>query len=122
MNLGRILVVIILVALGLSGCASKDGRFYPWWAKPPSLDFTPPPGPPEFQQGFRDGCESGFKGYSQHYNKIWWKFRQDPDLRNNPVYYKIWKDAYSHCAAFANSIADQGIGHYTNRGLFPWGN
>jgi hypothetical protein len=105
------------MAISMSSC--RNGKFYPAWAKPLSLDIADAPeGSPIYQQGYRDGCESGFKGYSQPYNKVWWKFRQDPKLRGNPVYYKIWKDAYSYCAAYALSASMNGIGNVDKSGIW----
>lgn len=109
----RYTLLLFLLAPALGGC-------YPWWAKPYSLDLDdPPPGPPEYQQGYKDGCESGFKAYSAHYNKVWWEFKQDPKLRNNITYYKVWKDAYAYCAAFANSAYGHGLWNYNISGGTP---
>lgn len=106
----------LLFILLLSGC----GVVYPFWAKPYALNMDEgPEGPPEYRQGYRDGCQSGFKAYSSQYNKVWWKFKQDPALRQNPVYYRIWKDAYAYCAAYANSADGQGVANQGKLGILP---
>ena len=111
MGMNRRILIIILLMFGLTSCS--DGKLYPFWAKAASLRIHDgPPGPPNYRQGYKDGCESGFKAYSQHYNKVWWEFRQDKNLRQDPVYYQIWKDAYSYCASFANSAGLHGLGNY----------
>ena len=79
------------------------------WAKPTSLNLEPPPGPPEYQQGYVDGCHSGWKGYATQFNKFWGKYRQDPELAQNPVYYQIWKDAYAFCSAYAMTTGETGL-------------
>jgi hypothetical protein len=37
---------------------------------PPSVQIEPPPGPPEFQQGYKDGCTSGIAAYGSQYYKL----------------------------------------------------
>lgn len=59
----------------------------------------PPPGPPNYQQGMIDGCQTalaalgnGLYGYMHagvHYDV-------DAALNDN-VYYKAWKDGYFYC-------------------------
>ncbi|MCD6034979.1 MAG: hypothetical protein K0R63_720 [Rickettsiales bacterium] len=116
----RVPLVIALVACVFMLSACTKGRFNPFWAKPYSFEMrNPPPGPPEYQQGYMDGCESGYKGYGTQYNKVWWELRQDPKYRNNPMYYQMWKDAYAYCAAAANSMAMHGVGNYSNDGWIP---
>lgn len=115
----RLLTVLALTLLLGSATACKNGQFYPFWAKTYALDiWDAPDGPPIYQQGYRDGCESGFKGYGTHYNKVWWSFKQDEKYRNDPVYYQIWKDAYAHCAAYAMSAGQQDLGNYDRMGVF----
>jgi len=73
--------------------------------KPASLDIKPPDGPPEYQQGWSDGCESGMAAYTDALPKSFkaYKLKQDPNLRNNKMYYQIWKDAFLYCAIFMES-------------------
>ena len=109
--MNRRIIVIIFIMVGITSCS--DGRIVPIWAKPASLAIHEGPlGPPNYRQGYKDGCESGYKGYGQHYNKVWWQFRQDEKLRDDPVYYQIWKDAYAFCANYANSAASHGLGNH----------
>jgi len=115
----KIFLMIMILTIATTSCSYKKGRFYPFWAKAASLKMMePPPGPPEYQQGYMDGCESGFKGYSKPYNQIWWRFRQDPVLRQNDTYLKVWRDSYFYCAAYALSIAQHGISNFNKSGVF----
>jgi len=94
----------------LGGCTN----FHWQWGgtKPPTLRMDqPPPGPPEYQQGYMDGCSSGYSGYANDVTKLFHDWKQDPHLAANPVYYQIWKDAYSYCANYG-MMAD----------LHGWGN
>ena len=105
----RILLLVIL-AVPLSACTSFHSDL--GWGKPTELDMEPPPGPPIYQQGFRDGCESGLSGYSSGGNKFFWKWKQDPQLSENKIYYQIWKDAYSYCALYAMMDGEHGLGNW----------
>lgn len=100
-------VALLTVLFCITGCTSGHMDFN--WAKPVHLDMTPPDGPPEYQQGYVDGCNSGWKAYTTTFNKVWGKYEQDPYLAQNPVYYQIWKDAYAYCSAYAMSNGEHGI-------------
>jgi len=109
-----------LVGLSLSGCE----HFYiepSLKAKPWSLDMEPPPGPPEYQQGYRDGCQSGWSGYASQFSKVFFTYKQDTALAQKPIYYQIWKDAYSYCRTQAMMAGLHGYGNYGDRGAVPIG-
>lgn len=101
------LMIFFSLVYGLTGCTQWHSEFN--WAKPASLSMQPPPGSPEYQQGYVDGCNSGWKAYSTQFNKVWGSFKQDPNLVLNPTYYRVWKDAYAYCAAYANSVGNLGL-------------
>ena len=84
----------------------------PGWAKPADFNMDPPEGPEIYQQGYRDGCESGFSGYANSFNKMFWTWKQDPELAQNEVYYQIWKDAYSYCATWGMMADEHGLGNW----------
>ncbi len=93
-------VLCLLLLTLLCACTGKDGAFD--LRKPYSLDLTPPKGPPEYEQGWTDGCESGMQVYSYDFYKLIlaFKFRLDPELRRNRMYYQVWKDAFLYCAIY----------------------
>lgn len=103
------LVTIILIASQLSACKYYHSSIQ--WVRPPELDMTPPPGPKIYQQGWTDGCTSGFKGYGASFTKMFYKFQQDPELVQNPLYYQIWKDAYMYCSNYAMASDMHGLGN-----------
>lgn len=92
----KILGLVLMIAL--TGCESM--HMDPGFAKPFHLDLTPPEGPPNYQQGYVDGCKSGWSGYSTGFNKTFYSYYQDPAKVKDPVYYQVWKDAYAYCAAY----------------------
>lgn len=93
-------IIGFMVGALLSGCTGAGGSLD--LRKPISLNLEPPPGPPEYRQGWADGCESGMNVYSADFYKLLksFEFKQDPNLRNNRVYYQVWKDAYLYCALY----------------------
>ena len=97
--------------LWLNGCSNLS-MFNVGWARPAEFDITPPPGPEIYQQGYKDGCESGFSGYSNSFNKMFWEWKQDPELAQNKVYYQIWKDAYAYCALWGMMADEHGLGNW----------
>lgn len=103
------ILFIIIVPLICTSCTGKNGTFD--MTKPYSLDLTPPDGPPIYQQGWSDGCESGLSAYSGNFYKFMrvYDYKQDARLRTNKMYYQVWQDAYVYCAVFSMNITNEGI-------------
>ncbi len=97
--------LLIISAMLCVACTGKDGTLD--LRKPYTLDLTPPLGPYEYEQGWTDGCESGSNAYTHDFYKgiKAFKFKQDPELRDNRMYYQAWKDAFLYCAIFWESVS-----------------
>ena len=97
-------LVTLLCVATLAGCTGAYGKMD--LRKPVSLNLTPPPGPPEYEQGWSDGCESGMNAYANPFYKTLkvFEYRQDPELRHNKMYYQVWKDAYFYCAVLFEGV------------------
>ncbi len=67
------------------------------------LMATAPEGPPEYVQGWNDGCESGLATYGNAYYRTFYHFKQDRNLVDNDLYYRTWSDAYNYCRHFTKS-------------------
>lgn len=106
--LGNIFIISVCI-IALSACTGKDGAFD--IRKPYAMDLTPPDGPPEYQQGWSDGCESGSHAYSGGMYKLMGAFelKQDEVLRNNRMYYQVWKDAFLYCSLYWEGVNRMGI-------------
>jgi hypothetical protein len=104
------ILLLLIITVHLNACTYFHVN--PGWAKSPELDMTPPPGPAIYQQGFKDGCESGYSGYAFSGQKLFWHWKQDPALTENKVYYQIWKDAYAYCANYAMIETEMGLGNW----------
>ncbi|NDF12557.1 MAG: hypothetical protein EB060_07090 [Proteobacteria bacterium] len=86
--------MLVIVLLGTSACE----QMYSQLTMPRPWGLTEvPDGPPEFQQGWRDGCDTGIGAYGDSWYKMYHTFKQDANLVKNPSYYRAWKDAYTHC-------------------------
>jgi len=79
----KLIIFIFLTTLGLMGCK-----------RPLFLDDVPP-GPPVYKQGWADGCETALDVIAG--TRLWNKFKQDPKLVKNPMYYKVWHDSFWYC-------------------------
>ena len=82
----------ILIILSLGGCAKPV---------PFRLADTPD-GPPNFKQGWEDGCETGLATESTTFYKSFYKFKQDPYQITDPLYFETWVDAYRYCRDYVD--------------------
>lgn len=98
------IIFILLVCAMLSGCGDwfdRASELSLWEQikrpRPWPLANTPE-GTPMFQKGWNDGCDTGLQVYGNNmYNAAYEGFKQDPNLVDNPEYYRAWKDAYTYC-------------------------
>lgn len=91
----RNLFCIVLFLL-ITACGGNELRpLYPPFLPPP-----PEGGPQEFQQGWRDGCDTGLAAHGTDIYRTAFGFKQDPSLVLNPVYYQAWKDAENYCRTY----------------------
>lgn len=91
--------LLCFIILSLSACQSQSGWFD--YSRPASLDLTPPPGTPEFQQGWTDGCSASLASINTDVNLMLasHKYKIDGDLwSQSPRYKTAWKDAYYFCS------------------------
>jgi hypothetical protein len=106
MNCINKIITLLILCIFSSGC-STFMKIHPG-----GEDIVPPPGPKIYQQGFIDGCESGSSGYKSSLKKMYWTWKQNPELAQNRVYYKIWKDAYAYCAVRGMMNSQHGYGNW----------
>lgn len=88
----------IIIMLSLSACGLGGGEvrpLYPPWLPPP-----PEGGPQEFQEGWRDGCDTGLAAHGTDIYRTAFGFTQNPSLVLNPAYYQAWKDAENFCRTY----------------------
>lgn len=105
------LLVICVVSLQLPGCTFGHSKFK-FGTMAASVNAEPPPGPPIYQKGFRDGFESGYSGYGGSFSKLFYTWKQDPKLVDNEMYYRIWKDAYAYGALLGMMTDEHMLGNW----------
>ncbi|MCE3232041.1 MAG: hypothetical protein K0R98_298 [Rickettsiaceae bacterium] len=87
-------LVYFLSFLLLTGCYNN-----PDFLKPASWLFKqmPDDAPNKYKRGWKDGCETGLSSMTSTTYKTFYSFKQDPKLREDPTYYRTWKDTYDFC-------------------------
>ncbi len=88
--------VVVAVAVLLLASCGVDPINNP---KPLLLDTEVDYGPPEYRQGYTDGCKSALSAYASN---SFIRTQQggvhvDPRYTNNVMYNQIWKDAWNYC-------------------------
>lgn len=107
--------IIIVLTGSISACRSTTGEGFDWTAAA-SFDTSTVVGPPEYVQGWRDGCETGRSAYANHFYKMFLTVKQDEQLAQNPVYYQVWKDAYLYCWFYQETTSSHAWGNFDSGG------
>jgi hypothetical protein len=98
-DLGQVLRYVISFILILTLTACNAPSVFDWFTKPMLLDLRPPPGPPDYQAAYVDGCTTAVQENNQ--NVLALHFRglyKHPDMNNkSPVYRSVWRSAYIFC-------------------------
>jgi hypothetical protein len=105
-------LTLFLMMLALTGCQAFHVSFASFTRPTTLAMMDPPPGSEEYQQGYIDGCKSGYAAYSNNFNKLFYQWTQDWKLAQEPVYYQIWKDAYAYCANYGMMADMHGLGNF----------
>ena len=82
-----------LSVLLLSAC----GHNYITDPEPLLLDTHVDSGPPEYRQGYADGCHTAMAAYGTSYMKSVYKLHKEAKYANNKMYNQAWKDAWNYC-------------------------
>jgi len=56
--------------------------------------------PPEYIQGWKDGCQSGAEASANHLYRFRYKFQQDWKMLDNRLYVNGWENAYNQCRKY----------------------
>lgn len=65
--------------------------------KPLPFYWTVPEGPPEYVQGYNDGCDTGVGAAGGIWYKYMYGFKKDPAMLNNGLYKQGWNEGFSYC-------------------------
>ncbi len=54
-------------------------------------------GPPEYRQGYHDGCRSAMAAYGTSYMKTVYKINKQAQYATSRMYNQAWKDSWNYC-------------------------
>lgn len=78
-------VLLALLALCLTGCRAT------------ALYLVKPSGPPEYQLGWEDGCDTGSAAQGSFMDRMAFGFKKRPELGNNELYKQAWNEGFTYC-------------------------
>jgi hypothetical protein len=81
----RIMLLVMLSLLGLSGC------------RPLFLTYVEPDGPPEYQLGWHDGCDTGISAEGNWRMKLLFGFKKRPEMSVSDQYKTGWNEGFTYC-------------------------
>jgi hypothetical protein len=99
----RLLTVVGLLLL-TSGCR-------PFW-----INVVDPSGPPEYQLGWEDGCDTALSAEGGWDYKLMYGFKKRPEMSANDQYKQGWNEGFTYCrysyaaSKQAGSWSDIGFG------------
>lgn len=65
--------------------------------RPFNLYFVDPSGPPEYQLGWEDGCDSGISAEGSFIYKSMYGFKKRPEMSDNDQYKQAWNEGFTYC-------------------------
>lgn len=107
MKLLKLILIGCVVLGGLSGCKFHGA---PKQIKPGAwiLDQVPEHFPAKLKKAWLDGCNSGMGSMTNSFYRSFYRFQQDPRLRKDVEYYKVWKDTYNFCRHYTYGVIREG--------------
>ena len=96
-------IAILAVLLATASCR-------PFWVM-----MVDPAGPPEYQLGWEDGCDSGLSAEGDWYYKVMYGFKKRPEMAANDQYKQGWNEGFTYCrfslAASKSTGSWDDVGH-----------
>lgn len=65
--------------------------------RPLYLNSIDAPGPPEYQLGWEDGCDTGLGAEGEWYYKVMYGFKKRPEMAANDQYKQGWNEGFTYC-------------------------
>lgn len=65
--------------------------------RPLLLQTIDPSGPPEYQLGWEDGCDSGLSAEGDWTYKIMYGFKKRSEMAANDQYKQGWNEGFTYC-------------------------
>ena len=86
----------VFLLLIMSGCHNVPMWKYSMFDRPAGHKNYPP----LYIKGWQDGCESGAETSSNHFYRLRYRFKQDWQMLNEPLYVRGWEEAYNQCRKY----------------------
>ena len=100
-NLMKIIFAIFLIFM-LVACRgqvfSEKSMLAPL---PAGMGYPPKDSPPDYLEGWYDGCYTGLSTMNQEIYKSFYGYKQNVDKADNIIYYQAWRDAYTYCRHYS---------------------
>jgi hypothetical protein len=61
------------------------------------LQMVDPTGPPEYQLGWEDGCDSGLSAEGGVEYKLMYGFKKRPEMAASDQYKQGWNEGFTYC-------------------------
>jgi len=65
--------------------------------RPMYLNTVDPTGPPAYQLGREDGCDTGLSAEGEWYYKVMYGFKKRPEMAANDQYKQGWNEGFTFC-------------------------
>lgn len=65
--------------------------------RPPTLYMVEPAGPPEYQLGWEDGCDTGLSAQGTWLYRTMFGFKKRPEMGENDQYKQGWNEGFTYC-------------------------
>ena len=76
--------------------------------RPMWLNTIDPTGPPEYQLGWEDGCDTGLSAEGEWYYKVMYGFKKRPEMAANDQYKQGWNEGFTYCRFSLDSSQQPG--------------
>ena len=86
----------------LAGLVIALGGCRPLW-----LQTVSPSGPPEYQLGWEDGCDTGLAAEGSWDYKLMFGFKKRPEMAVNDQYKQGWNEGFTYCRFSLDSQKDK---------------
>lgn len=77
--------LLLLLAIPLASC------------KPVQMYFIPREGPPDYVEGYDDGCDSGISSGGSIIQRFFYVYKRNPEKLDNALYKAGWNDGWGYC-------------------------
>lgn len=78
-------LILLCIVIGSAGC------------RPLETYFIKPAGPPEYQLGWQDGCDTGLSAYGTLSHRIAYGFNKRPEMGSSEQYKQGWNEGFTYC-------------------------